>query len=69
MTYRNLTTQEVEEKINQLKERVSLLDGIINEINDPYSKVQLVTQKNKYITTLDFLMIELQNRTGSSPRI
>lgn len=64
MTYKNLTTPEVEEKINQLKERVSMLEGINNEINDPYSKVHLITQKNKYIMTLDFLSIELQNRTG-----
>lgn len=66
MTYKNLTTQEVEEKIKQLKERVSLLEGIIKEIHDPYSKVQLVTQKNKYITTLDFLWAELHTRNGLS---
>jgi hypothetical protein len=69
MTYRNLTTQEVEEKINQLQARVSLLDGIIKEIIDPYSQVQLITQKNKYITTLDFLWTELRSRNGSSPQL
>ncbi|MDF2451304.1 MAG: hypothetical protein K0S26_808 [Bacteroidota bacterium] len=69
MIYKNLTSQEVEIKINHLKERVSLLEGIIQEITDPFSKVQLLTQKNKYITTLDFLISELHKRTGFSQSI
>ncbi len=63
-----LTTLEIEEKINQYRQRVETLSNIINDIKDAKAKAELQTHIESYQTTIADLRAELSRRNSKRLR-
>ncbi len=62
MGYTKLTTKEIENKINKLIERASVLADVIKDIKDKTAKATLQTHLNNYQTSISKLREELAKR-------
>jgi uncharacterized protein YukE len=57
-----LTTKELEERIDQYRQRASTLQDIIADIRDTNAKAALQSHIESYQTTVDQLRAELSRR-------
>lgn len=62
MGYRDLSRAELLHRIQNLNDRIVALDKVLSFISDPNSQSPLIEHKNQFITDLEFLKKELQNR-------
>lgn len=64
MSLHKLTTRELEEKIDQFRDRTETLKDILKDIKDPNAKKTLQSHMSNYKTSLDSLRAELEKRNS-----
>jgi hypothetical protein len=64
MSLHKLTTRELEERIDQFRDRALTLKDIIKDIKDPNAKKTLLIHMSNYQTSLDSLRAELEKRNS-----